>query len=187
MAEFPIPGGRRTSVRIWRLPADRWTDRTRDALKALLPRNRRNPAGAGTAMSTLVRHPDLTEAYLRLGVYMMFQASLPPRVREIAVLRVAARLGCEYIWVHHAEQAAGTGLTEADLEGIALGKLDTPFEQALLDIVDELQVDGIVSDRTWEMLRDHLGEQQRMDLVFAVGCFGMLAMAFNSFGVRPEQ
>src|SRR5206468_286774 len=86
--------GEEVRMRLPPLPEDRWDDRTRDALRPLLPRQRRNPEGAGPAMSTLVRHPDLTEAFLGFSVYLLFRSSLPPRVRELAILRVAHRRGC---------------------------------------------------------------------------------------------
>ena len=47
-------------MRLTPLPADQWDDEVRGAFKGMLPRARQNPEGAGTALSTLVRHPDLT-------------------------------------------------------------------------------------------------------------------------------
>ena len=48
-------------MRLVPLPAEQWDDEVPLALTGMLPRNRHNPEGAGTALSTLVRHPDLTE------------------------------------------------------------------------------------------------------------------------------
>ncbi len=44
-----------------------------------------------------------------------------------------------------------------------------------------------MTDATWAALSTRLDERQRMDLVFTIGCYGLLAMAFNTFGVVPEQ
>ena len=79
------------------------------ALKGMLPRDRQNPEGAGTALSTLVRHPDLTKAFLGFNVYLLFRSSLPARLREVAVLRVAHRRDCTYEWEHHVETGQGGG------------------------------------------------------------------------------
>jgi hypothetical protein len=43
-----------------------------------------------------------------------------------------------------------------------------------------------VSASTWSQLAASLDERQLMDLVFTVGAYALLAMAFNAFGVRPE-
>ncbi len=47
--------------------------------------------------------------------------------------------------------------------------------------------DGMVSDATWETLAGDLDEQQLMDLVFTVGAYEVLAMAFRSFGVELDD
>ncbi|WP_019925377.1 carboxymuconolactone decarboxylase family protein [Nocardia sp. BMG111209] len=174
----------------WRLtplPAAQWTDRTREALRALIPRHRRTPEGSGTAMSTLVRHPDLTEAYLGFGVYLMFRSTLPDRIRELVVLRVAHRNACAYHWTHHLPQAAAAGISDAEVAGITAGTLADPFDQLLLDAVDELEENSCLSDRTWTALQQRLDEQQVMDLVFTVGGYVLAAMAYNTFGVVPEN
>ena len=44
-----------------------------------------------------------------------------------------------------------------------------------------------LTDETWAALGEHLDERQRMDFVFTVGGYAMLAMAFNTFGVRARE
>ncbi len=174
-------------MRLPPLPADQWDDRTRGALAALLPRARRNPDGAGPAMSALARHPDLAEAYLGFGVYLLFRSSLPPRVREIAILRIAHRHHCAYEWTHHVAMAESNGLTADDIDGIQRGELTAEFDRLLLAAVDELDEKSDLSDTTWAALSDCLDERQRMDLVFTVGGYAMIATAFNTFGIQPEH
>ncbi|OXR45718.1 hypothetical protein B7C42_02010 [Nocardia cerradoensis] len=174
-------------MRLPPLPADQWDDRTRGALAALLPRARRNPDGAGPAMSALARHPDLAEAYLGFGVYLLFRSTLPPRVREIAILRIAHRRQCAYEWAHHVAMADSTGLSDADIDGIRDGRLTGEFDRLLLAAVDELDEKSQLSDTTWAALSDYLDEHQRMDLVFTVGGYAMVAMAFNTFGIQPDH
>ncbi|MFC4376257.1 carboxymuconolactone decarboxylase family protein [Nocardia halotolerans] len=174
-------------MRLPPLPAAHWDDRTRDALRPLLPRARRNPEGAGPAMSTLVRHPDLTEAFLGFSVYLLFRSSLPPRVRELAILRVAHRTNCAYEWTHHVGFAATQGFTEDDIAAIRNGTPADEFDRTVVTAVDELLEKSDLSDPTWAILSEHLTEQQRMDLVFTIGGYNLLAMAFNTFGVTPEH
>ncbi|OBK63269.1 carboxymuconolactone decarboxylase [Mycobacterium colombiense] len=173
-------------MRLSPLPAEQWDDRVRDSLSALVPRDRRTPAGAGTAMSTLVRHPDLTKAFLHLGIHVMLGSTLSSRAKEIVTLSVAARRNCAYIWLHHLGPGRAAGLDDIEIDGIRHGVLPDPFEQALLDTVVELEDGSWVTHETWATLRQALDELQCMDLVFMVGYFGMLAMAYNSFGVQPD-
>lgn len=173
-------------MRLPPLPDEEWDDRTREALSALLPRRLRNERGAGPAMSRLARHPDLTEAFLSFSVYVLFRSTLPARVRELATLRVAARRECAYEWAHHQKLARQAGLTEAEIEAAGRGKADDPLDGLVLAAVDELEDRSTLSEPTWDALGEHLDERQRMDLVFTVGAYAVMAMAFNTFGVLPD-
>lgn len=174
-------------MRLTPLPADQWDDEVRAAFKGMLPRDRQNPDGAGSALSTLVRHPDLTKAFLGFNVYLLFRSSVPARLREVAILRVAHRRNCAYEWAHHVDLASAEGLTEADVEAIRRGEAHDDADRVILTAVDELDATSNLTDQTWEALGEYLSDRQRMDFVFIVGAYGMLAMAFNTFGVQLEQ
>lgn len=174
-------------VRISPLPDDQWDGRVIDALAVLVPEHRLNPRGAGNALATMVRHPDLTEAFLTFNKHLMLHSTVSPRLRELAILRVAKRRDCAYELAHHVTWAARLGLSAAEIEAAAEGKATDELEAAVLAAVDELDVDSRVSDPTWATLGEHLDERQRMDLVFTIGAYCMMAMAFNTFGVEPEQ
>ena len=174
-------------MRLTPLPADQWDDDVRGAFKGMLPRERQTPEGAGTALSTLVRHPDLTKAFLGFNVYLLFRSSLPPRLREVAILRIAHRRHCAYEWEHHVELAEAEGLTDADIDGIRRGAATDEVDDLVLRAVDELDEKSNLSDGTWKALGEKLNDRQRMDLVFTAGAYAMLAMAFNTFGVQLEQ
>ena len=174
-------------MRLTPLPAEQWDSDVQYALKGMLPRDRQNPEGAGTALSTLVRHPDLAKAYLGFSVHLLFRSTLPARVREVAVLRVAHRRACGYEWAHHVELAKAEGLTDTDIEAIRRGEARDDLDRLVLLATDELEENSNLTDETWAALADHLGERQRMDFVFTVGAYGMLAMGVNTFGVQLED
>jgi 4-carboxymuconolactone decarboxylase len=173
-------------MRLAPLPDDEWDGRARAALAVLLPENRLNVRGAGNALATLVRHPDLTAALMTFNKHLMLHSSLPARLRELAILRVARRRSCAYEWSHHVRMAMKLGLSEAEIEAAGNGRATGELETAVLTAVDELDHDSRLSDPTWAALDEHLDERQRMDLVFTIGAYCMLAMAFNTFGVEPE-
>jgi 4-carboxymuconolactone decarboxylase len=175
-------------MRLPPLPGDQWDDRERAAVAAVLPEGRRDPRHAGNALATLVRHPELTRRFLAFNAHLLMRSTLPDRLRELAILRVARRRGCAYEWSHHVRMAAETGLSRDEIEAAGRGEADGALEAAVLRAVDELDGDdSAVSDKTWAELGEHLGERQLMDLVFTVGTYCLLAMAFNTFGVEPEN
>lgn len=174
-------------MRLSPLPADQWDDAARDAVSVMLPEERRNPEGAGALLSTLVRHPKLTRAYLKFSTHLLYGSTLPPRIRELVILRVAHRRSCAYEWTHHVEMSKRLGFTDADIEAARTGKAADAFDDALLRAVDDLDEKSKISDQTWAVLGERLNEQQRMDLVFTAGNYIALAMALNTFGVELED
>ncbi|MCK0090812.1 carboxymuconolactone decarboxylase family protein [Rhodococcus sp. F64268] len=170
------------------LPADQWDERVDSALRGLMPRHMRNPKDAGTAMATLVRHPDLTKAFLGFSVHLLFRSTLPPRLREMTILRVAQVYECEYERSHHILMAEEEGaLTRPEIKAALAGTADDEFENRLLAAVDELHQKAALSEQTWNALGEKLSEQQRMDFIFTVGGYGLLAMAYNTFGIEFES
>ena len=182
-------------MRLRPLPAHEWDDAVDHALAQTLPAERRNPAGAGNALATLVRHPKLARAFLRFNGHLLYSSTLPPRLRELAILRVAHRHSCAYEWSHHVELGKRAGLTDDEVAAVQTGEaadrghlpLAGEFDRIVLTAVDELDEKSTVSDATWAALSRRLDERQRMDLVFTVGCYSLLAMAFNTFGVELEH
>lgn len=174
-------------MRVPPLPADQWDDAVQRALADMLPAERRNPVDAGNALATLVRHPDLARAFLRFNIHLLFRSTLPERVRELAILRVAHRRGSPYEWSHHVELGKRAGLIDADIAAVQSGDPVDEFDRVVLMAVDELDEKSNVSDATWASLSERLDERQRMDLVFTVGCYALLAIAFNTFGVELEH
>jgi len=174
-------------MRVQPLPADQWDEAVEKSLSRMLPPERRNPEGAGNLMSTLARHPELASAFLRFGGYLLTSSTLPARIRELAILRVAHRRGCAYEWTHHVAIARKAGLSEAEVAAARTGEADEPFDRAVFRAVDELDEGSNLSDPTWAALSERLDERQRMDFVFTVGGYAGLAMALNTFGVELEN
>src|SRR5258707_9980959 len=172
-------------MRLPPLPADQWDEVVQQSLAGMLPPARRNPRGAGNALATFANHPALAKAFLAFNVHL-FTSTLPDRIRELAVLRVAHRRQCAYEWTHHVNMAKRLGVTDDEIEAVRRGEAVDDFERAVIVGVDELDEKSHLSDETWAALGTRLDDRQRMDYVFTVGCYTTLAMAFNTFGVEVE-
>jgi AhpD family alkylhydroperoxidase len=168
-------------MRLQPLPADQWDEATRQALSAM------READSNNALSTLAHHPALAKAFLRFNVHLLVSSTLPARIRELAILRVAHRRQCAYEWSHHERMAKEEGITDDQIAALKRGEAADAFDQVVITGVDELDEKSELSDQTWAALGERLNDQQRMDFVFTVGCYALLAMAFNSFGIQPEH
>jgi len=169
----------------------------REAMAALRPPEPRHPFPRQdddrpkglNVLGTLAQHPALTRAFHTFTGHVLFASTLSPRERELLVLRVAFLRGSEYEWAQHAVMAGDAGISPEEVERVAAGPdVDgwLPLERAMLAAVDELIVDAVISDDTWATLAGELDTQQLMDLVFTVGAYETLAMAFRSFGVELD-
>jgi alkylhydroperoxidase family enzyme len=153
------------------------------------PRDPDRPKGLN-ALGMLARHPALTEAFNHFNGHVLFGTSLTPRQRELLVLRVAARRDATYEWTQHVVLAADAGLDDEDVARVAEGPDApgwSPLEAALVRAADELVHDAVLSEATWVALRAELDDHQLMDLVFTVGCYDLLAMAFRTFEVELDD
>src|SRR5215831_16107855 len=74
--------------------------------------------GASNVIRTLVRHPELLNAWLALGTKLLFSERLSPRERELVVLRVARRTSAAYEWGGHALAAQAAGLTADEIRAV---------------------------------------------------------------------
>jgi len=140
-------------------------------------------------LGTLARHPELARAFHTFNGHVLFATTLSERARELLVLRVAAIRDAEYEWAQHVVLGADAGLSPDDIRRIAEGPGADgwlPIDRAMVSAVDELLSDAKVADATWEALARELDTQQLMDLVFTVGAYDLLAMAFRSFGVELD-
>lgn len=168
-------------MRLQPLPAGQWDEATQQALSAM------RGAATNNALSTLAHHPALAKSFLRFNVHLLMTSTLPPRIRELAILRVAHRRQCAYEWSHHVRMAKDEGITDDQIVALKRGAAADEFDQAVITGVDELDEKSELSDQTWAALGERLDDQQRMDFVFTVGCYALLAMAFNTFGIQLEH
>jgi alkylhydroperoxidase family enzyme len=174
-------------LRLTPLPADEWDERARAALSSLIPAERANPTGAGNVLSTMVRHPDLTRAYLPFNSYLLRDSTLSARIREVALLRVVHLADCEYLWSHHIPLAKRAGMSAEDIDALGSGGCSEPLDSLVVRAVDDLVTHHTVTPSTWEELGREFSDEQRMDLVFTIGGYLLLAIAVNTFGVQEEQ
>ena len=189
--------GAERAPRITPLPRGEWrTEEIGQAIAALQPpgapplRRRKGGSKGLNVLGTLARHPQLIARDHTFNGHILYTSSLSARQRELLILRVAARREAEYEWEQHVVLAQEAGIDGEEIERIAVGPDATgwsPEDAAMVRAVDELVDDAIITDATWAVLSEAMDEHQLMDLVFTVGAYDLLAMAFRSFGVELDE
>lgn len=114
----------------------------------------------------------------RLGGSLLTKTGLSPRLREIAILRVAKLTGCEYVWTQHFPIALQIGMSSKQANAISNWKDSESVsieERSVLQYTDEVTQNVSVSDKTFLALRQLFSEQEVVELTCAIGYWGMLA------------
>src|SRR3954449_1282344 len=106
---------------------------------------------------TLARNRPLYKGFLALGGHLLAGGGLPAREREIVILRAGFRCGSEYEFGQHTRIGRGVGLTGDEIErlgAVGQGQGDgdssdgdwSDGDRALIDMVDELCADDVVTE-----------------------------------------
>ena len=121
---------------------------------------------------------------------MLFKSTLPPRERELIILRIGWLCEAEYEWAQHVLIGKEAGLTAEEIDRIKAGPNARGWSEAdklLLQATDELRKDAFITDSTWNGLCQHFDKKQLMDVVFAVGQYNLVSMALNTLGVQLDD
>jgi 4-carboxymuconolactone decarboxylase len=190
--DLPLPqlarratGARLSTPRIPPLGSEQWTPQQREMIA---PQIREN-GSALNLYATMLQHSVLYGPRASFGTYLRSETTLPPRTRELLIMRTAFLIGAEYEWAHHVERAREAGLTDEEISRIASGPYAAGWSEesrAVLRVADELRREAFISNRTWGVLANRYDTKQLIEIVFTVGGYTMTGLAINSFGIQTE-
>jgi alkylhydroperoxidase family enzyme len=137
--------------------------------------------------TTLVRAEGLTRKWLPFGGKLL-NGKIPPRERELLILRTGWNCGSEYEWAQHVVIGHSAGLTDEEILRIPAGPGGdwSQFDSSLLHAADELHEDWCITDATWAALAAVYDTQQLIELPMLVGHYHMVAMTLNTLGVQLD-
>ncbi|WP_284741547.1 carboxymuconolactone decarboxylase family protein [Amycolatopsis sp. RTGN1] len=143
-------------------------------------------AGALTGpFNAMLFAPPAGQALQRLGAAVRYETALPDRVRELAILAVAARWDCAFERYAHEPAARAAGVTGAQLAAIAArtppAGLDEGEAAALRFVLALL--DGDVDDVTYAECVPIIGNRVAVELTTLVGYYATLALQLRVFRV----
>ncbi|HEY5640657.1 MAG TPA: carboxymuconolactone decarboxylase family protein [Dehalococcoidia bacterium] len=171
--------------RVGPLPEDEWGEESQELLRRLESDRR-----VLNIYRTLANHPKLLKRWSVFGTHVLFKNTLPPRERELLILRTGWLRRSEYEWGQHVLIARGSGVSDAEIERGKEGPEADGWDAAdaaLLRAADELIEDAFVTDVTWQALSERFGTEQLIDIIFTVGQYNLVSMALNTLGVQLDD
>lgn len=130
----------------------------------------------------------------RFGASVLGELSLDPYLRELAILRVAARRDAEYEWIQHVPIAQDLGMDEAHLE--ALKATDTASgssnvfsvpELAVVRFTDQVLADGKVEAEIFQQVYELLDARRVVELLLAIGLYQMLGQVMTAVEIDLDE
>ncbi len=142
-------------------------------------------------ITTMLHHPRLAAKFLAFNGQLLWEPVLDPRLRELAVLRIAHRTKSRYEWEQHVKLCQRYGVTTEEVDAIATGENPgwSAIEADVLWATDQLLDTYRVDDLTWERLAGALDQKALIELLLVIGTYTSLAMVFNGLGIEldPEE
>jgi alkylhydroperoxidase family enzyme len=138
----------------------------------------------------MLHNAELFGRHTEVGIHLLTQSTLPPRERELVVLRIAWLCRAPYEWGEHVLVAKKFGVTAEEVERITFGAAAAGWaehDSALLRAAEELHADAMISDATWATLSRRLNEKQMIELTILVGQYQAVAYYQNSLRVRLHE
>lgn len=182
-------------VRLPPIPARQWSDSAREALAILsveaskIGLDPSDDRHVHNLPCTQLHHPELMKRYFPFLDFLLREGSLPPRYRELAILRVAWLRQTEYEWTQHVLIARTVGVSDDEIRRIAspfnASRWDPP-EALVIQAVGELIEEGGLSDGTWNGLMAHFDQKQMVELIHVIGNYDLIAMFMNSTRMELE-
>jgi alkylhydroperoxidase family enzyme len=141
----------------------------------------------------LVHSPNGARSQNVLGRYIRFGSKLDPRLREMAIIQVGYLAKSPYEYSHHVKIGKEFGVSDDDIRAIAdetAGRptaLD-PLSKAVLRGAREMTLDMAMSDATFRVLHEALGNEHLVDLVITIAFYNGVVrlLATMQIDVEPE-
>jgi 4-carboxymuconolactone decarboxylase len=153
-----------------------------EALAALPPLN----------LFRMLAHADSAfTPYIAFKTALLSQLELDPKLRELAILLVAARTEAEYEWVQHVSIAQLLGVTGEQIAAVKHGELTAGCLDedavAVLRFTDHALERPRPDDETFAALTQRLPTRQIVELLLVIGTYQMLARVMTALDIELES
>ncbi len=174
-----VEGSNRGQPRFPELKREQMTDGQRRVYDSIAGGPR---GGVRGPFGPLLRDPELAERVQKLGEYLRFHTSLPPRLNELAILINARFWESKYEWFAHKALALKAGLPESIAEDLAGNRRPAnmqPEEELVFEFCNSLHRQHFVEDAIFQRAVETFGEQGVIDLVAVSGYYTLVSMLLN--------
>jgi 4-carboxymuconolactone decarboxylase len=138
-----------------------------------------------------IHEPQFGKPVWELTKAMVTRPSLPPAVREVAILVTGAHFRSAYELYAHVIVAENRGLSDEKLATIVAGQrpVDLTRQEAVAyDVASALVGGGVLPELTYRGAVEQFGQRGAAELSYLVGLYCLVSVTLNTFDVPvPES
>ncbi|QIG80851.1 carboxymuconolactone decarboxylase family protein [Stakelama tenebrarum] len=171
------------------VPRAEWTQEMRDFFAISEGEQCRSEGTRFNIQAVMAKHLPLSTAWVRYNRFIARELELADDLREIAILRIAWRIGAGYEYHQHRAIARRCGLSEDKLAAVAeeVSAVWSDGEALIVRAADEMWRDNAASEATMAGLLDRFGEKRTMEVLWTIGTYAALGWIANSMRVPIED
>lgn len=132
--------------------------------------------------------PGILKAF---SAFPMAQATLDPKMRELAILRTGYARASRFVFSQHCKAARRVGVDDAKVEAVpywTVADVYDPAERAVLAYVDGLVLeDGRVHDRVFDGLHKHFSDEHILMLTYFVNMYCLHATSTKALRLEYDD
>jgi len=142
-----------------------------------------------TLFKVLGHCPYIGLNFIRMGNSIRRGEELPPKLRELAILRVGYLTQAEYEFISHTRIGLEVGVKQKQIDEISDWAASAEFndqERAVLHYTDEVTQDIRVKDETFAGLREFFSDHTIVELTIAIGYYCMVCRILVALQIELE-
>jgi hypothetical protein len=165
------------------LPVDEWDD----SLTQIIDDMDGRPINVHRLMA---HHPELLKAWWNFRNYAVTGGELGRRNGELVILRIALHMRAWYEWASHVQRALACGISLEEIERVKEGASAPGWEAGeilLLQAIDELVANRLISPQTLQDLGKYFSNGQVMDMMGIYGMYVTLGCMANTWNLELDE
>jgi 4-carboxymuconolactone decarboxylase len=144
----------------------------------------------GDVYVQMFNNPGVAAKVGALGEHLRFHGVLPDEVRELVILRYAARQGFGYEWSHHQRPAKLAGISQEVIDGLTAGAVPATLpaaSQAVLKAVDAVVAKRSIPIDVQRRIVDGHGTAGVVEVVALCGLYAIMGYMVTAFDIEIEE
>lgn len=127
--------------------------------------------------TVLLNSPAVASGWEQLLTAIRQETSVPPALRELAILRIAVLNGAEYEFEAHVPHALAAGMTQASIDGLREDDISSfaSLEKLVLQYTDAITQDVLVPDALYARLDKAFDAKTLVELTATIAAYNMVS------------